>query len=156
MTPGVAVVPNAAGCLRPAEPQMFLLFAWARRLRPRRAIRDLRAWARLAILPNPLPKISRRRKRCPTPVLLSERRRRGTGGGYAPLPRKTALGQLSGRAVVKAVVRVSADRDQVPAAPLPAWEIVNRVNVMRGCCRLAPAVPQRFLAQRLLAKDVSA
>ena len=157
MTPGTG---GGSQCrraeLRPAEPQMVCFFARPRRLRPRRAIRDFRACARLAFSRYPLPRFSRRRKECPTPVPLSERRRRVSRGGYPPLPGETALGQLSGRAVVKAVVRVNADCDQVPAAPLPAGEVVNRVDVMGNGRRLAPAVSLRFLAQRLLAKDASA
>lgn len=47
--------PNAAGCLRPAEPQMLRFFVRPRRLRPRRAIRDFRACARLAVSLNPIP-----------------------------------------------------------------------------------------------------
>jgi len=89
-------------------------------------------------------------------VPLSERRRRVSRGGYPPLPGETALGQLSGRAVVKAVVRVSAHRDEIPAAEAPAREILDWVDVVGNGCRLAPAVTQRLLAQRLLAKDASA
>lgn len=151
------MVPNAAelNCARQS-------LRWFASLRARvvcaRAARfeifaRVRAWrSRL----NPLPRFSRRRKERPTPVTLSERRRRVSRGGYPPLPGETALGQLSGHAIVKAVVRVSAHRDEIPAAPLPAGEIVNRVDVMGNGCRLAPAVSLRFLAQRLLAKDASA
>ena len=77
-------------------------------------------------------------------------------GGYSSLPRETALGQLSGRAVVKAVVRVLADCDQVPAAKAPAGKVLCRVDVVHDRRRLPPAVPQRLLAKRLLAKDASA
>ena len=157
MTPGTG---GGSQCrraeLRPAEPQMVCVFC-ARVVCARAARFEIfarvRAWrSRL----NPLPRFSRRRKECPTPVLPSERRRRVSRGGYPPLPGETALGQLSGRAVVKAVVRVNADCDQVPAAPLPAGKVVNRVDVMGNGRRLAPAVTQRLLAQRLLAKDASA
>lgn len=72
------------------------------------------------------------------------------------MPGETALGQLSGRAVVKAVVRVSAHRDEIPAAKAPAREILDWVDVVGNGRRLAPAVTQRLLAQRLLAKDASA
>lgn len=157
MTPGTG---GGSQCrraeLRPAEPQMVCVFARPRRLRPRRAIRDFRACARLAVSSDPLPRFSRRRKECPTPVLLSERRRGRSRGGYSPLPGETALGQLSGRAVVKAVVRVSAHRDEIPTAETPAREILDWVDVVGNGRRLAPAVTQRLLAQRLLAKDASA
>lgn len=141
------------GCLRPAEPQILRVFARPRRLRPRRAIRVFRACARLAVSRYPLPLFSRRRKEGPTPVLPSERRRRVSRGGYSPLPREAALGQLSGRSVVEAVVRVDADRDQVPAAEAPAGEVFYRVDVVRDRRRFPPAVAQRLLAQRLLAED---
>ena len=151
------MVPNAAelNCARQS-------LRWFASLRARvvcaRAARfeifaRVRAWrSRL----NPLPRFSRRRKGGPTPVPLSERRRRVSRGGYPPLPGETALGQLSGRAVVKAVVRVSAHRDEIPAAEAPAREILDWVDVVGNGCRLAPAVTQRLLAQRLLAKDASA
>ena len=77
-------------------------------------------------------------------------------GGYSSLPREAALGELSGRAVVKAVVRVLADCDQVPAAEAPAGEVLCRVDVVYDRRRLPPAVPQRLLAKRLLTKDASA
>lgn len=77
-------------------------------------------------------------------------------GGYSSLPRETALGQLSGHAIVKAVVRVSAHRDEIPAAEAPAREILDRVDVVHDRRRLPPAVSQRLLAKRLLAKDASA
>ena len=153
MTPGTG---GGSQCrraeLRPAEPQMVCVFARPRRLRPRRAIRDFRACARLAGSRYPLPRFSRRRKEGPTPVLRSERRRRVSRGGYSSLPREAALGELSGCAVVEAVVRVGAHRDQVPAAPAPAREILDRVDVMGNGRRLSSAVPQRLLAQRLLAE----
>lgn len=151
------MVPNAAelNCARQS-------LRWFESLRARvvcaRAARfeifaRVRAWrSRL----NPLPRFSRRRKECPTPVLLSERRRGRSRGGYSPLPGETALGQLSGRAVVKAVVRVSAHRDEIPTAETPAREILDWVDVVGNGRRLAPAVSLRFLAQRLLAKDASA
>lgn len=116
----------------------------------------LRACARLVFLAYPLPPFSRRRKEGPTPVLLSKRRRRVSRGGYAPLPREPLLGQFPGRAIVEAVVRRLAHGDQVPAAPLPSGEVLDRIDVMRGDCLLAPAVPQRFLAQRLLAQHTGA
>lgn len=157
MTPGTG---GGSQCrraeLRPAEPQMVCVFARPRRLRPRRAIRDFRACARLAVSRYPLPRFSRRRKERPTPVPLSERRRRVSRGGYPPLPGETALGQLSGHAIVKAVVRVSAHRDEIPTAEAPAREILDWVDVVGNGRRLAPAVSLRFLAQRLLAKDASA
>ena len=151
------MVPNAAelNCARQS-------LRWFTSLRARvvcaRAARfeifaRVRAWrSRL----NPLPRFSRRRKERPTPVLLSERRRGRSRGGYSPLPGETALGQLSGRAVVKAVVRVSAHRDEIPTAETPAREILDWVDVVGNGRRLAPAVSLRFLAQRLLAKDASA
>lgn len=46
------------------------------------------------------------------------------------MPCEAALGQFPGRPIVKAVVRLLAHSDQVPTAPLPAGEIVNRVNVV--------------------------
>ena len=151
------MVPNAAelNCARQS-------LRWFASLRARvvcaRAARfeifaRVRAWrSRL----NPLPRFSRRRKECPTPVPLSERRRRVSRGGYPPLPGETALGQLSGHAIVKAVVRVSAHRDEIPTAEAPAREILDWVDVVGNGRRLAPAVSLRFLAQRLLAKDASA
>lgn len=156
MTPGTAVFPMPpAVCARQS-------LRWFASLRARvvcaRAARfeifaRVRAWrSRL----NPLPRFSRRRKECPTPVPLSERRRRVSRGGYPPLPGETALGQLSGHAIVKAVVRVSAHRDEIPTAEAPAREILDWVDVMGNGCRLASAVSLRFLAQRLLAKDASA
>ena len=156
MTPGTG---GGSQCrrdeLRPAEPQMVCVFARPRRLRPRRAIRDFRACARMAVSRYPLPRFSRRRKEGPTPVIRSERRRRVLRGGYPPLPGEAALGQLSGHAVVKTVVRVLADCDQVPAAEAPAREILDWVDVVGNGRRLPPAVPQRLLAKRLLTKDAS-
>ena len=151
------MVPNAAelNCARQS-------LRWFASLRARvvcaRAARfeifaRVRAWrSRL----TPLPRFSRRRKECPTPVPLSERRRRVSRGGHPPLPGETALGQLSGHAIVKAVVRVSTHRDEIPAAEAPAREILDWVDVVCNGRRLAPAVSLRFLAQRLLAKDASA
>ena len=101
----------------------------------------------------PLPPFSRRRKEGPTPVLRSEWRRGRSRGGYSSLPREAALGELSGCAVVEAVVRVGAHRDQVPAAPAPAGEVFDRIDMMRNRRFLTPAVPQRLLAQRLLTQD---
>lgn len=77
-------------------------------------------------------------------------------GGYSSLPGETALGQLSGHAIVEAVVRASAHRDEIPAAKAPAGKVLCRVDVVYDRRRLPPAVSQRFLAQRLLAKDSSA
>lgn len=57
---------------------------------------------------------------------------------------------------MKAVVRVSAHRDEIPTAEAPAREILDWVDVVGNGRRLAPAVSLRFLAQRLLAKDASA
>ena len=156
MTPGTAVFPMPpAVCARQS-------LRWFASLRARvvcaRAARfeifaRVRAWrSRL----NPLPRFSRRRKECPTPVLLSKRRRGRSRGGYAPLPRETLFGQFSGRAIVEAVVRRLAHGDEIPAAPLPARKILDRIDVMRGDCLFAPAVPQRFLAQRLLAQHTGA
>ena len=89
--------------------------------------------ARLALRLNPLRRFSRRRKRRPHPVLLLKRRRRIGRGDHSPLPRETSLGQFAGRPIVEAVVRSLADSDQIPAAPLPAWEILNRVDMVH--CR---------------------
>ena len=153
MTPGTG---GGSQCrraeLRPAEPQMLRVFARPRRLRPRRAIRDFRACARMAVSCYPLPRFSRRRKEGPTPVLRSERRRGRSRGGYSSLPREAAFGELSGRAVVEAVVRVLAHRDEVPTAEAPAGEVLCRVDVVHDRRRLSPAVSQRLLAQRLLAE----
>ena len=110
----------------------------------------------MAVSRYPLPPFSRRRKECPTPVLASERRRGRSRGGYPPLPGEAALGQLSGRAVVETVVRFLTDGDEVPAAEAPAGETIYRVDVMGNGCRLTPAVSQRLLAQRLLAKHAGA
>lgn len=58
MTPGTG---GGSQCrraeLRPAEPQMVCVFARPRRLRPRRAIRDFRACARLAVSSEPPPAV---------------------------------------------------------------------------------------------------
>ncbi len=58
MTPGIG---GGSQCrraeLRPAEPQMICVFARPRRLRPRRAIRDFRACARLAVSFEPPPAV---------------------------------------------------------------------------------------------------
>ena len=58
MTPGTG---GGSQCrraeLRPAEPQMVCVFARPRRLRPRRAIRDIRACARLAVSSEPPPAV---------------------------------------------------------------------------------------------------
>lgn len=58
MTPGTG---GGSQCrrdeLRPAEPQMLRVFARPRRLRPRRAIRDFRACARMAVSAEPPPEI---------------------------------------------------------------------------------------------------
>lgn len=89
--------------------------------------------ARLALRLNPLRRFSRRRKRWPHPVLLLKRRRRIGRGDHSPLPHEASLGQLSGRPIVEAVVRGLADSNQIPAAPLPAWEILNRVDMVH--CR---------------------
>ena len=89
--------------------------------------------ARLALRLNPLRRFSRRRKRRPHPVLLLKRRRRIGRGDHSPLPHEASLGQLSGRPIVEAVVRGLADSNQIPAAPLPAWEILNRVDMVH--CR---------------------
>ena len=87
----------------------------------------------------PLRPFSRRRKWGPTPVLRSERRRRIGRGDHSPLPREAAFGQLAGHAVMEAVMRRLADSDQVPAAPLPAGEILHRVDVMGNGRQLVPA-----------------
>lgn len=89
--------------------------------------------ARLALRLNPLRRFSRRRKRRPHPVLLLKRRRRIGRGDHSPLPREASLGQLAGRPIVETVVRGLADSNQIPAAPLPAWEILNRVDMVH--CR---------------------
>ena len=89
--------------------------------------------ARLAFRLNPLRRFSRRRKRWPHPVLLLKRRRRIGRGDHSPLPHEASLGQLAGRPIVEAVVRGLADSNQIPAAPLPAWEILDRVDMVH--CR---------------------
>lgn len=89
--------------------------------------------ARLALRLNPLRRFSRRRKRWPHPVLLLKRRRRIGRGDHSPLPREASLGQLAGRPIVETVVRGLADSNQIPAAPLPAWEILDRVDMVH--CR---------------------
>ena len=157
MTPGTG---GGSQCrraeLRPAEPQMLRVFARPRRLRPRRAIRDFRACARLAVSSEPPPAVFPPSERVPHSGASLRTAAARFEGGYPPLPGETALGQLSGRAVVKAVVRVSTHRDEIPAAEAPAREIIDWVDVVGNGCRLAPAVSLRFLAQRLLAKDASA
>ena len=89
--------------------------------------------ARLALRLNPFRRFSRRRKRRPHPVLLLKRRRRIGRGDHSPLPHEASLGQLAGRPIVEAVVRGLADSNQIPAAPLPAWEILDRVDMVH--CR---------------------
>ena len=89
--------------------------------------------ARLALRLNPLRRFPRRRKRRPHPVLLLKRRRRIGRGDHSPLPHEASLGQLAGRPIVEAVVRGLADSNQIPAAPLPAREILNRVDMVH--CR---------------------
>lgn len=89
--------------------------------------------ARLALRLNPLRRFSRRRKRRPHPVLLLKRWRRIGRGDHSPLPHEASLGQLAGRPIVEAVVRGLADSNQIPAAPLPAWEILDRVDMVH--CR---------------------
>lgn len=89
--------------------------------------------ARLVLRLNPLRRFSRRRKRRPHPVLLLKRWRRIGRGDHSPLPHEASLGQLAGRPIVEAVVRGLADSNQIPAAPLPAWEILDRVDMVH--CR---------------------
>ena len=94
----------------------------------------------------PLRRFSRRRKNRPTPVHLLERRRRIGRGDHSPLPREAALGQFSGRPIVEAVVRRLADGNQIPAAPLPAWEVVHRIDMVDSGRRLVAAVAAGFTA----------
>ena len=153
MTPGTAVFPMPpAVCARQS-------LRWFASLRARvvcaRAARfeifaRVRAWrSRL----NPLPRFSRRRKECPTPVPLSERRRRVGRGGHSPLPREAAIGQLAGHAVVEAVVRCLTHSDQIPAAPLPAGEIFHRVDVVGNGGQLVPAEPCGLSASVLVTPE---
>ena len=86
--------------------------------------------ARLALRLNPLRRFSRCRKRRPHPVLWLKRRRRIRRGDHSPLPREPSLSQLAGRPIVEAVVRSLADSDQIPAAPLPAREVLDRVDMV--------------------------
>ena len=99
----------------------------------------------------PLPRFSRRRKECPTPVLWSERRRRVGRGDHSPLPRETSIGQLAGRAIVEAVVRRLTDRDEIPFAPLPAREVLDRVDMMHGRRQLAATVARGIAAVEFIA-----
>lgn len=100
---------------------------------------------------TPLPRFSRRRKRGPTPVLWSERRRRVGRGDHSSLPRETAISQLAGRAIVEAVVCRLTDRDEIPGAPLPAREVLDRVDMMHGRRQLAAAVARGIAAIEFIA-----
>lgn len=125
--------------------------AQARRLRPRRAI-PCRARPRASGgLADPLRPFSRRRKNRPTPVLRLKRRRRVGRGDHASLPRETAVGQLSGHAVVEAVVRRLTDGDQIPAAPLPAWVVLNRIDMVSRRGRFDAAKASGLAAFKLVA-----
>lgn len=81
MTPGTG---GGSQCrraeLRPAEPQMLRGFARPRRLRPRRAIRDFRACARMAVSSEPPPAVFPPSERAP----------------HSGAPIKMAAGQIEG------------------------------------------------------------
>lgn len=134
---------------RPAQPSAFA----RRRVDHARGVYflDARAPRALPFPADPLPRFSRRRKEWPTPVLCSERRRRVLGGDHSPLPREPALGQLAGHAIVKAVVRRLADRNEIPCAPLPTWEVLDWVDMMHGRCQLSAAVARSVAAVILVA-----
>ena len=59
-----------------------------------------------------------------------KRRRRIGRGDHSPLPREPSLSQLAGRPIVEAVVRSLADSDQIPATPLPAWEVLDGIDMV--------------------------
>lgn len=107
--------------------------------------------ARIVFLANPFRLFFRRRKCLPAPVKYSERRRRIWRGDNSSLPCKPALSELTSEPIVKAVVRRLAYGNQVPCAPLPAREILNRVNVMHRCCKHIFAEPSSISASELVA-----
>ena len=84
-------------------------------------------------------------------VLLLKRRRRIGRGHHSTLPREAAIGQLAGRAIVKRVVRLLTDGDQIPFAPLPAGEVVHRVDVVDSGCELVASVPAGLAAAEFVA-----
>ncbi len=79
-------------------------------------------------------------------MLLLKRRRRIGRGDHSPLPHEASLGQLAGRPIVEAVVRGLADSNQIPAAPLPAWEILNRVDMVHCRRRFVSAIAASLAA----------
>lgn len=95
----------------------------------------------------PLPLFSVRRKESPSPVTEAPSVFVFRGGGYSSLPGKPGRRQLPGRPIVKAVVRLLADRDQIPLGPLQLRVILDRVDMVHRRCLDAPAVPQRLTAQ---------
>ena len=111
--------------------------------------------ARVAARPCPRRypprRFSRRRKDRPAPVLLLPRRRRIGRGDHSPLPRESAVSQFSGLAIVETVVRLMAHGNQVPIAPLPAGEVLHRVDVMNSIGGLVSAVTRRLAAFVLVA-----
>ena len=107
--------------------------------------------ARIVFLANPFRLFFRRRKCLPTPVKYSERRRRIWRGDYSSLPCKPALGELPGEPIVKSVVSRLTYGNQVPFTPLPAGEILNRINVMHRCCKLVSAKSRSISASVLVA-----
>ena len=109
--------------------------------------------ARLALFAYPFRPFSRRRKEGPTPVHQLPRRRRIWRGDHSPLPREAALGEFAGHAIVEAVVRNLTDGDQIPAAPLPAWEVLNRIHVVHSGRQLVAAVPTGLAAFVLIAPE---
>ena len=94
----------------------------------------------------PLPLFSVRRKESPSPVTEAPSVF-VFWGGYSSLPGKPGRRQLPGRPIVKAVVRLLADRDQIPLGPLQLRVSLDRVDMVHRRCLDAPAVPQRLTAQ---------
>lgn len=95
----------------------------------------------------PLPLFSVRRKESPSPVTEAPSVFVFRWGGYSSLPGQPGRRQLPGRPIVEAVVRLLADRDQIPLGPLQLRVILDRVDMMHCRCLDAPAVPQRLTAQ---------
>lgn len=132
------------------------LRAWGNRMT--RAMRARVVCARVLLacflVAYPLPLFSVRRKESPRPVVWAFSVFDFRGGGYSFLPGQPGRRELAGCAVVEAVVRLLADRDQIPLGPLQLRIILDRIDMV-DCRRLdAPTVPQRFAAQTFVpAKD---
>ena len=131
------------------------LRAWRNRSAQDARPRRLRARpARVFSCRLPPPAIFRPSERVPQPGDRGPFRFRFSRGGYSSLPGQPGRRQLSGRPIVKAVVRLLADRDQIPLGPLQLRIILDRVDMVHRRCLDAPAVPHRLTAQAFVpAKD---